>query len=233
MPTQDPQRAHEMSAATRRRIAAEITAGQDATDPQFLYSVTSTTLLLAIGYGMIDPVRLAADELANRGLDRNGAWVGFDCAREIHRGPQPAADTAEPLTAATDIARHHLGLETLDTCHRDALDFHELSTWNIRDALLAAYAAGAAAQSGPIVTRYTDLNDAMFDPRLIGNRPALDLLHSLPADQRYVIEVGPAAGQGTELRIWRLDLDHATGPVATRDPDIRFNCGSDSTEAPE
>ncbi len=83
------------------------------------------------------------------------------------------------------------------------------------------------------MTRYTDLNDAMFDARLIGNRPALDLMCSLPADQRYVVEVGPAAGQGTELRIWRLDLDKATGPVAMRDPDFRLTCGAESTEAPE
>lgn len=145
--------------------------------------------------------------------------------------PRPESTAAEAATR--DIARRHLGLETLETRNSDSLDFHDLAIWNIRDALLAAYAAGAAAQGGPIVTRYTDLNDAMFDPRLIGNRPALDLLHSLPADQRYVIEVGPAAGQGTGLRIWRLDLDHATGPVAARDPDIRFNCGPDSTEAPE
>lgn len=83
------------------------------------------------------------------------------------------------------------------------------------------------------MTRYTDLNDAMFDARLIGNRPALDLMQSLPADQRYVVEVGPAVGQGTELRIWRLDLAHATGPVATSDPDIRFTCSAEPTEAPE
>lgn len=83
------------------------------------------------------------------------------------------------------------------------------------------------------MARYTDLNDAMFDAHLIGNRPALDLLHSLPADQRYVIEVGPVAGQGAELRLWRLDLNHATGPVAARDPDIRFNCSAEPTEAPE
>ena len=83
------------------------------------------------------------------------------------------------------------------------------------------------------MTRYTDLNDAMFDACLIGNGPALDLLHSLPADQRYVIEVGPATDQGTELRIWRLDLAQATGPVDTREPDIRFNLCADTTEVPE
>jgi hypothetical protein len=145
--------------------------------------------------------------------------------------PRPESTAAEAATR--DIARHHLGLETLETRNSDALDFHDLAIWNIRDALLAAFAAGAVAQSGPIVTRYTDLNDAMFDARLIGNGQALDLLHSLPADQRYVIEVGPAADQGAELRIWRLDLDHATGPVAKREPDIRFNCSAESTEAPE
>ena len=39
---------------------------------------------------------------------------------------------------ATDI----LGLETLKARKRDALDFHELSVWQIRDALAAAFEAG-------------------------------------------------------------------------------------------
>lgn len=83
------------------------------------------------------------------------------------------------------------------------------------------------------MTRYTDLNAAMFDARMIGNRPALDLLQSLPADQRYVIEVGPVAGLGTELRIWRLNLARANEPVAMGDPDIRFTLSARTTEVPE
>lgn len=58
-------------------------------------------------------------------------------------------ESAAAQAAIRSIARRHLNLETLDTRHSDALDFHELATWNIREALLAAYAAGAAATAVP------------------------------------------------------------------------------------
>jgi len=46
-----------------------------------------------------------------------------------------------------EIAREHLDLETLRTQGRDCLDFHELSVWELRRALAAAYEAGAASRS--------------------------------------------------------------------------------------
>jgi len=42
----------------------------------------------------------------------------------------------------TAIAREHLGIATLETRNRDALDFHEVSIWGIKRALRAAYEAG-------------------------------------------------------------------------------------------
>jgi len=47
----------------------------------------------------------------------------------------------DPLFTA--IAREHLGIATLETRNRDALDFHEVSVCGIKRALLAAYQAGA------------------------------------------------------------------------------------------
>ncbi|QNN25122.1 hypothetical protein HED60_23535 [Planctomycetales bacterium ZRK34] len=41
-----------------------------------------------------------------------------------------------------NIARDLLGLETLEARRRDSLDFHELSVWQIREALEAAFEAG-------------------------------------------------------------------------------------------
>ena len=41
------------------------------------------------------------------------------------------------------IAREHLGLETLDARNMDSLDFHEHGVWCIKDALEAAFRAGA------------------------------------------------------------------------------------------
>jgi hypothetical protein len=45
------------------------------------------------------------------------------------------------------IARDVLGLETLETRNSDRLDFVELSVWQIKAALEAAYVAGAAQRS--------------------------------------------------------------------------------------
>ncbi len=54
-------------------------------------------------------------------------------------------------TNATDqlfleIAKRHMpSVETLETRNRDALDFHDVAVWSIRQALAEAYAAGMAA----------------------------------------------------------------------------------------
>lgn len=43
------------------------------------------------------------------------------------------------------IARRHLRIETLATRNSDGLDFHDLSVWDIKAALEAAYKAGKNA----------------------------------------------------------------------------------------
>ena len=43
------------------------------------------------------------------------------------------------------IANEHLYIKTLETQHRDRLDFHEVAVWGIKCALAAAYAEGIAA----------------------------------------------------------------------------------------
>jgi hypothetical protein len=42
------------------------------------------------------------------------------------------------------IAQTHLHIETLETRHRDSLDFHDVGVWCVRDALQAAFDAGVA-----------------------------------------------------------------------------------------
>ena len=42
-----------------------------------------------------------------------------------------------------EIAQKHLELETLETRNSDRLDFHNLSVWQIKEALEEAYSAGA------------------------------------------------------------------------------------------
>ena len=43
------------------------------------------------------------------------------------------------------IALDHLFLETLETRHSDRMDFHEVSVWGVKSALMAAYEAGRQA----------------------------------------------------------------------------------------
>lgn len=42
-----------------------------------------------------------------------------------------------------EIAQEHLDLDTLETQNSDSLDFHSLAVWQIKEALEAAYQAGA------------------------------------------------------------------------------------------
>jgi len=44
-----------------------------------------------------------------------------------------------------EIALGHLFIETLATRHSDRLDFHDVSVWAVKSALMAAYQAGLAA----------------------------------------------------------------------------------------
>ena len=43
------------------------------------------------------------------------------------------------------IALDHLFIETLETRNSDRLDFHEVSVWGVKSALMAAYEAGRQA----------------------------------------------------------------------------------------
>lgn len=47
--------------------------------------------------------------------------------------------------ALARIAERILNLETLEARNSDSLDFPELAVWNVEEALIAAYKAGAAA----------------------------------------------------------------------------------------
>jgi hypothetical protein len=66
-------------------------------------------------------------------------------ANMTHQPDSLAAQDPAAQSAVAEIARRHLRLDTLETRNSDALDFHDLAVWSIRDALLAAYAAGAGA----------------------------------------------------------------------------------------
>ncbi len=148
MKAKHPGPANRMTVVARERVKAQLAAECDDANPAYLFATTHTTLLLAIEDGLIDAAHLARSELANRGLDADGVWCGFPKAREIHLGDQHADATSDDATAeqtVAEIARRILHIDTLDTRDSDALDFHELAVWAIREALLQAHAAGVAA----------------------------------------------------------------------------------------
>ena len=56
---------------------------QDELNPDFLFSLTDSSLLAMIANGLIDANKLARVALANRGLDNNGKWIGFNKAETM------------------------------------------------------------------------------------------------------------------------------------------------------
>ena len=59
---------------------------------------------------------------------------------------QPTALSPDEIELLLEsIALDHLFIETLQTRHRDRLDFHDVSVWGVKSALMAAYEAGRQA----------------------------------------------------------------------------------------
>ena len=56
---------------------------RDEDNPEFLYSLTSTKLLLLIGNKRFDPILAAKKELINRGVDKSGKWIGHEKAAQL------------------------------------------------------------------------------------------------------------------------------------------------------
>ena len=50
----------------------------DALNPTYIFCGTANDLLAAICRGDIDPKKIARAELARRGYDENGTFVGFN-----------------------------------------------------------------------------------------------------------------------------------------------------------
>ncbi|MEO6301575.1 MAG: hypothetical protein ABIP51_00255 [Bacteroidia bacterium] len=65
--------------------SSKYTNRKDDDNPLFIFSLTSSKLLAEAIGGDFDLIHLVRRELANRGLDRKGKWVGFDEAKKIHR----------------------------------------------------------------------------------------------------------------------------------------------------
>ena len=62
---------------------------------------------------------------------------------------QPTALSPDEIELLLEsIALDHLFIETLQTRHRDSLDFHDVSVWGVKSALQAAFDAGLRAACG-------------------------------------------------------------------------------------
>ncbi len=59
-------------------------AGPFSVDELGFIQIAPAKVLAAAARGEIDLNRIAKEELASRGLGRNGEWVGFEKARKIH-----------------------------------------------------------------------------------------------------------------------------------------------------
>jgi hypothetical protein len=73
----------------------------DELNPAYTFSGTRNAILLDMVSGKIDPVAMAAKELAGRGYDHSGKFVGFSHAEDIYfefmmdRIPAPEDDEDE------------------------------------------------------------------------------------------------------------------------------------------
>jgi len=52
----------------------------DSLNPEHIYSGTANALLVAIVGAQLDPILIAAETLAGRGMDADGRWIGFKAA---------------------------------------------------------------------------------------------------------------------------------------------------------
>jgi hypothetical protein len=64
----------------------------DDKNPDFIFQLTHTELLVKAVNGEIDLKALAEAELQNRGLDHSGRWVGFEAAKRRVAGPLDEPD---------------------------------------------------------------------------------------------------------------------------------------------
>ena len=93
------------------------------------------------------------------------------------------AKPKQPTTLSPDeielllesIALDHLFIETLQTRHRDSLDFHDVSVWGVKSALQAAFDAGLHAPGGSPKQAVQRTHKATAANRISGNGSAAAL----------------------------------------------------------
>lgn len=120
------------------------------------------SVLVAAASGLLDLNELAADELASRGCDVSGQWVGFVEAKRLRsQRTELLAEVAGMDRKLAEIAKEECFFDTLETRHSDSLDFRDVAVWCLRSALEAAYKAGAVAAQHVAAASHPPTSDAV------------------------------------------------------------------------
>jgi len=64
-------------------------SGSFSVDEVGFIQTSLTKVLVAVVAGELDLNRLASEELAARGMNHQGRWVGFDAARSLLQSTEP------------------------------------------------------------------------------------------------------------------------------------------------
>lgn len=136
-----------MSSAVRADLLREMAEpASDELNALYVFATTHSRLLLALASGVVDAQGLARKEMSHRALDANGEGCSFgDAARIWVEAPVAAGDLERAQQAASRVAADCLKID-LQTRGSDSLDFHDVAVWALREALVAAYQAGAASK---------------------------------------------------------------------------------------
>lgn len=59
-----------------------ITEVSDDENPEYMFQTLHINLIKKLATGQLDGKKYAQKELAQRGLDKNGKWIGFDAAKK-------------------------------------------------------------------------------------------------------------------------------------------------------
>ncbi|PIT80162.1 hypothetical protein B9Z40_16190 [Limnohabitans sp. 15K] len=71
-------------ATTQRKQGMSYTSNEFTVDEVGFIQIALTKVLAAVARGELDLNRLAREELASRGLNDQGNWIGFDAAKKHH-----------------------------------------------------------------------------------------------------------------------------------------------------
>lgn len=73
-----------LSSTTEQEKDMAYTLNEFTVDELGFIQIALTKVLAAAARGDLDLNHLAREELASRGLDKDGQWVGFDRAKQVH-----------------------------------------------------------------------------------------------------------------------------------------------------